>query len=134
MHTRPKARPTFSSDVAQHFEAQHRFLSSRKGIVRRFRTDSNKGCASGRYVRKNFLERLKLKIAIRTPAAAIECHNDRSALQKHSDVNCFALCIGEHDRRRAIAGFERSFRKAVAELVDLRCSTNFLTTKETGDD
>src|SRR6516165_1615566 len=67
------------SDVAEHFKAQRVFLSSRKSIVRLFRTDSNKRRAGGRYVRKNLLKRLKLKIAIRTPAAAIECHDDSSA-------------------------------------------------------
>ena len=33
-----------------------------------------------------------------------------------ADVDRFALGVGEHDRRRPVAGFERSFRKAVTEL------------------
>jgi hypothetical protein len=64
------------------------------------------------------LERPKLKIAIRRPATAIECHDDQLALQKRSDVNGLALRIGEHDLRRLVPTLRECFRKATSELVD----------------
>jgi hypothetical protein len=75
---------------------------------------------AARDLRQHLLICLQFEIAVGTPAAAIEGHDDRTFLDQRTNVDGRALGVLQYDWRRLVANFQRSAgNSAGAQLIDM---------------
>src|SRR5260370_1022464 len=95
-------------------------IRGRQRIVGFFRANRYQRSARCLDLRQDLLKRLKFKVAVRAPAAAVEGYDDRTFLPQRGDVDDLSLCITQHERWRVIAHFQHGpSDDTVAQLLDV---------------
>src|ERR1700730_408214 len=88
-------------DIAWNLEGEPIFLRRRQRVVWLLRADRHKPGACCSYLRQHRLKCPQPQIAVGTPTVAVESENDRALREQLGKICSTAICVGEHEFRRA---------------------------------